>query len=61
MERSQITIELRNIREPENRRTLIAVGKKDQVPCLFIGGTPLYESNDIIAYLKHRLEENNHE
>lgn len=31
--------------------TLIEVGGKRQVPCLFIDGSPLYESDDIIAWL----------
>ncbi|KRO01960.1 glutaredoxin [Lancefieldella rimae] len=33
------------------RNRLIEVGGKRQVPCLFIDGTAMYESNDIIAYL----------
>lgn len=32
-------------------KRLIEVGGKRQVPCLFIDGTPLYESSDIMAYL----------
>ncbi|WP_228547015.1 glutaredoxin family protein [Candidatus Neptunochlamydia vexilliferae] len=31
---------------------LIRVGGKRQVPCLFINGKPLYESRDIINWLK---------
>ena len=30
---------------------LVSVGKKSQVPCLFIDGEPLYESADIISWL----------
>lgn len=37
---------------PEFEQELIAVGGKAQVPCLFIDGKPLYESNDIIEWLK---------
>lgn len=33
------------------RETLIREGGKQQVPCLFIDGKALYESDDIIAYL----------
>lgn len=33
-----------------NRERLIEVGGKQQVPCLFIDGKPLYESSDIIDY-----------
>jgi glutaredoxin len=54
MERNNITVELRNTSDPENLKTLISVGGKNQVPCLFINGKPMYESDDIIVYLgKH--------
>lgn len=36
----------------EHRQRLISVGGKQQVPCLFIDGKPLYESADIIAWLR---------
>lgn len=29
---------------------LVRIGGKQQVPCLFIDGEPLYESSDIIAH-----------
>lgn len=35
---------------------LVKVGGKRQVPCLFIDGEPLYESDDIIAYLAKLIE-----
>lgn len=38
--------------EPDERERLIAIGGMEQVPCLFIDGKPLYESLDIIAWLK---------
>ena len=45
-------IELKNIHvDDEARKTLIAVGGKQQVPCLFIDGEPLYESGDIVDWL----------
>lgn len=37
--------------EPAARERLLREGGKVQVPCLFIDGKPLYESDDIIAYL----------
>ena len=37
--------------DPVARQRLLDVGGKTQVPCLFIDGKPLYESNDIIDYL----------
>ena len=41
-----------NIRANEtDRETLILVGGKEQVPCLFIDGKPMYESQDIIDWL----------
>lgn len=36
----------------EDARELVAVGGKRQVPCLFIDRKPLYESLDIIQWLK---------
>jgi glutaredoxin len=52
MNKSGITLELRPTTEPVNRDYLLAHGGMNQVPCLFIGDEPLYESDDIIAYLK---------
>lgn len=58
MEQNGIVIELKDTTEPENLRTLLEVGKMNQVPCLFIEGKALYESNDIIAYLAERFKVN---
>ena len=45
-------IELKNIHaDAEADATLVRVGGKHQVPCLFIDGDPLYESLDIIDWL----------
>ena len=45
-------IELKNIHADESaRQTLTSVGGKQQVPCLFINGAPLYESSDIVDWL----------
>ena len=53
-----VTIPERNIStDSDAERTLIAVGGKRQVPCLFIDGAPLYESNDIIAWIQKNLLE----
>jgi glutaredoxin len=41
-------------REPGAQDELLRVGRVDQVPCLFINGEPLYESADIIAFLRAR-------
>ena len=46
-------IEYHDIRKNEDdRKRWIEVGGKEQVPCLFIDGKPMYESDDIIAWLK---------
>jgi len=52
-------IELKNINQDQKAEAeLIEVGGKRQVPCLFIDGDPLYESNDIINWLKSNIVEN---
>jgi glutaredoxin len=38
---------------PAYKQELISIGGKTQVPCLIIDGRPLYESLDIIAWLKN--------
>lgn len=46
-------IEMHDIHMNEaDRIKLIAVGGKQQVPCLFIDGAPMYESGDIIEWLR---------
>ena len=51
-------IAYRDIIESEEAvRELLAVGGKRQVPCLFINGKPLYESLDIIQWLKDHPQE----
>ena len=53
MEDNSIAVPLRDIEaDEEAAKTLISVGGKRQVPCLFIDGQPLYESDDIIAWLR---------
>jgi len=37
---------------PLFEKELLALGGKKQVPCLMIDGKPLYESDDIISWLK---------
>ena len=46
-------VELHNIHKSElDRMELISVGGKQQVPCLFIDDKPMYESDDIVAWLR---------
>lgn len=53
MDANNIKLPLHDIEADEaSRERLINEGGKRQVPCLFIDGTALYESNDIIEYLK---------
>ena len=40
------------ITEPTAAQTLVEVGGKRQVPCLFIDGQPMYESGDIVDWLR---------
>ena len=40
------------IESEETAKQLVTVGGKRQGPCLFIDGTPLYESQDIIDWLE---------
>ena len=39
-------------RSMEDRERLVRDGGKLQVPCLFIDGKPMYESDDIIEWLR---------
>lgn len=41
--------------DKRNKETLEEVGGKYQIPCLFIDGKPLYESDDIIEYLQKNI------
>ena len=46
-------IEIHDInRSMEDRERLVRDGGKLQVPCLFIDGKPMYESDDIIEWLR---------
>lgn len=52
MEENGVAVPLRDIEVDEDAaKTLVAVGGKRQVTCLFIDGKPLYESGDIIEWL----------
>ena len=55
MEGAGIDMEKRNTLDPAHASELVAVGGKQQVPCLVIDGKALYESNDIIAYLREKI------
>lgn len=56
MDRHGVEIALHDISaNDEDRLFLIKNGGKQQVPCLFIDGEPLYESDDIIAWIGKNL------
>jgi glutathione S-transferase len=42
-------------RDEKAARRLQFTGGKQQVPCLFIDGKPLYESGDIVAWLEEQF------
>jgi glutaredoxin 3 len=48
-----IELEMKDVRSnPANRQELVSIGGKGQVPCLVIDGQALYESMDIIDWLR---------
>ena len=56
LESAKITIPMKDIRQnPAWRDELIKIGGKPQVPCLLIGTQALYESSNIIKWLKENL------
>ena len=53
VEENNLSLSLKNITEkPEYNKELVDIGGKGQVPCLMIDGKALYESDDIIQWLK---------
>ena len=56
IEANDLDIPYRDIRlDSAAAEELGRVGGKTQVPCLFIEGKPLYESEDIIRYLEEKI------
>jgi glutaredoxin len=56
MHKNDIDLPLHDINSDMAAETeLVKVGGKRQVPCLFIDGAPLYESEDIIDYLSEKF------
>lgn len=49
----KLDIEWRDIHESESAlNELLTIGKMQQVPCLFVDGVPMYESAEIIRWLR---------
>lgn len=57
MENLGVTCEMKNTLLGNNADELMEIGGKTQVPCMVIDGKPLYESMDIINYIKDRVDE----
>lgn len=53
MDEHSINMDTRDVLQPGNQNDLVKIGGKKQVPCLIHDGQALYESDDIIAYLKN--------
>lgn len=43
------------VKDEANKKRLVDEGGMNQVPCLFVDGKPMYESSDIIEFLKSNL------
>jgi len=56
IDRLRVPVTMRDVMEDAGAaRRLLQVGGDDQVPCLFVDGKPLYESDDIVAFLEERF------
>lgn len=54
---NNISFEMRDIgSDSAHADQLVKNGGKQQVPCLVIDGNPMYESDDIINFLKENFE-----
>ena len=59
LESNKVEITLKDISKDEKSRLeLIKIGGKQQVPCLFIDGSPTYESADIIHWIDRNIVSN---
>lgn len=55
MESNKINLDTRDTLQPGNQNDLVRIGGKKQVPCLVVEGKALYESEDIVAYLRDKV------
>lgn len=52
-----VKIQMKNIHEKdEYRQELLKIGGKGQVPCLVINGRAMYESDEIVKWLRQNLK-----
>lgn len=52
MDDNKINMNTRDTLQPGNQNDLVRIGGKKQVPCLVVNGKPMYESDDIVEYLR---------
>jgi len=55
IEKNGIEMELRNIYEGDNQLQLMSVAGSGQVPCLIVDGEPIFDDEEIVAYLAERF------
>lgn len=55
MDANSLNMDMRDTTQPGNQDDLVRAGGKKQVPCLVMGSTAMYESDDIIAYLRKKI------
>ena len=57
MQQAGITIPMKDTNvDPRNREELVKIGGKGQVPCLVVDGKALYESNEIIEWMRKNIK-----
>ena len=50
-----LKVEMMNVADEKNCKDLVGIGGMDQVPMMTIDGKPMYESGDIVKFLKEQL------
>ncbi|MCH9617042.1 MAG: 6-phospho-beta-galactosidase [Chlamydiia bacterium] len=55
LEKNHIKITVKDAAEQENREYLLKNAHKTQVPCLFIKDEPMFESDDIISFIRSSI------
>lgn len=51
----KVEVNYKNILWPPNYKRLVKTGGMYQIPCMFVDGKPMYESDDIIHFLKENF------
>lgn len=50
-----LKVEMMNVKDEQNFKDLVEIGGMDQVPMMTVDGEPMYESGDIVKFLKDQL------